>query len=167
MFAFRKLFGRKPKAAVQPPVEPPAAAEALSGPTLNMWYTYGRHRYYSAGEPVEVVFTNARKGILRVIVDDRGMIRDFPGIEDLEKIAPMIENGSMEPKVRFRTDFQRCENGIMMLWQIQPDGRYWEDDDGFGMEHDMEIYLYSVLNEEGRFTAPFRLYRVNGKDCRT
>ena len=47
-----------------------------------------------------------------------------------------------------------------MLWQIQPDGRYWEDDDGFGGSPDEEVTLYAFLDEEGNFDGPFRIYQV-------
>ena len=47
-----------------------------------------------------------------------------------------------------------------MLWEIQPDGRYWADGDGFGAESDYEIQLYSYLDVQGKFTAPFRIYSI-------
>ena len=39
--------------------------------------------------------------------------------------------------------------------EIQPDGRYWMDEDGFGMEDDEEIWLCADIDEEGRFITPF------------
>lgn len=160
MGIFEKLFRRKRTAA---PSQTAPAPEP-KGPELSAWYTYGRHRYYRTGDKTEVIFTNERKGIRRIIVDDFGMIRDFPGFQDPERIRALLDNGKLEPKIRFRTDFSRKEDGIHMHWQIQPDGRYWADDDGFGMENDCEVYLCSVLDDEGRFTGPFRLYQVNGRN---
>lgn len=161
MGIFEKLFRRKAAAPEQKPVV--ELPKEPKGPDLSQWDTFGRHRYYSPGDEVEVIFTNGQKGIRRVIVDDFGVIRDFPGIEDPDRVRALLDNGSMEPKIRFRTDFCRKEDGIHMLWQIQPDGRYWADDDGFGMENDCEVILKSVLDDEGRFTMPFRLYEVNGR----
>ena len=40
-------------------------------------------------------------------------------------------------------------------WQVQPDGRYFADEDGFGMENCEEIWLRSYLDEKGNFTEPF------------
>ena len=39
----------------------------------------------------------------------------------------------------------------------QPDGRYFEDDDGFGAEKCEEIILYAYLNEKGRVVTPFSI----------
>lgn len=40
-------------------------------------------------------------------------------------------------------------------WMVQPDGRYWEDEDGYGGYDDYEVVLYALLNKEGRFITPF------------
>lgn len=51
-----------------------------------------------------------------------------------------------------------------MVWEIQPDGRYWEDDDGFGGESDLEILLYTYLDDKGNFTGSFRTYSIGGEE---
>lgn len=43
----------------------------------------------------------------------------------------------------------------VFCWMVQPDGRYWADEDGYGMEDDYEVNLYAVFNKEGRFITPF------------
>lgn len=43
----------------------------------------------------------------------------------------------------------------VVSWCIQPDGRYWEDEDGFGGTSDVEIELYSLIDRQGRFCLPF------------
>lgn len=40
-------------------------------------------------------------------------------------------------------------------WMVKPDGRYWADEDGYGMEDDYEVNLYALFNKEGRFITPF------------
>lgn len=40
-------------------------------------------------------------------------------------------------------------------WMVRPDGRYWADEDGYGMEDDYEVNLYALFNKEGRFITPF------------
>jgi len=42
-------------------------------------------------------------------------------------------------------------------WTLQPDGRYFEDEDGFGAENCEEITLYSYIDTNGIFTEPFKL----------
>ncbi len=106
-------------------------------------------------------FVNPSKEIRKKIVDEKGAILDFPGIEHPELIKQMLHEGSMDPYVEYRTEFHHQEDGSwMMIWQIQPDGRYWADEYGFGGENDAEIRLYTYLNENGKFTAPFRIYNV-------
>lgn len=41
-----------------------------------------------------------------------------------------------------------------MIWTVQPDGRHWMDDDGFGDEDQPAIALYTFIDEAGRFTTP-------------
>lgn len=48
----------------------------------------------------------------------------------------------------------------LMVWEVQPDGRYWEDEDGFRGTSDPEVKLYSHIDTLGCFSAPFRLYQV-------
>lgn len=41
----------------------------------------------------------------------------------------------------------RFENGVAEVsWQLMPDGRYWMDDDGFGMTSDEEITVYAMID---------------------
>lgn len=37
-----------------------------------------------------------------------------------------------------------------------PDGRYYMDEDGFGMTDDKEVEMYGYINEEGKVTGKFR-----------
>jgi len=49
------------------------------------------------------------------------------------------------------------ENGVaMVLWQLNPDGRYYMDDDGFGMTDDEEINIYGFIDRQGHVVLPFR-----------
>lgn len=41
-------------------------------------------------------------------------------------------------------------------WQINPDGRYYEDEDGFGMTDDEEITLHGSINRTGHVIRKFR-----------
>lgn len=55
------------------------------------------------------------------------------------------------------------DGNIIMIWQVQPDGMYWRDEDGYGMTPDEEIRLYSFIDRNGRFTAPFKIYNIGTK----
>ncbi len=47
------------------------------------------------------------------------------------------------------------DGACCFCWEIQPDGRYWADEDGFGMENEEEIWLYALLDREGQFITGF------------
>lgn len=40
-------------------------------------------------------------------------------------------------------------------WQINPDGQYYTDDDGFGMTDDQEIALLGKIDRIGKVVVPF------------
>lgn len=158
---FEKLLG---KGAETGPVQ---TEEVLSWERrVEPHYTYGMHRYRREGEDATVYYIDPALGVKRKVVDSQGNILGFPGIEKEDFWVSQIESpGALKGQVRFRSDFEKCGDGRWaMLWQVQPDGRYWGDDDGFGMEHDVEIYLYSILNERGEFAEPFRIYSMGMKE---
>ena len=90
----------------------------------------------------------------RYIVDERGRIQYFPGIKDGDWKKDM--EFPLDHTVRFGFHISGFQDGkALVSWTLQPDGRYFEDEDGFGAEHYLEITLYSHLNEDGKFTEPF------------
>lgn len=93
--------------------------------------------------------------LIRKITDERGFFLDFPGV--VHGSWEYDVKGKFVPQVRFvNSIYPFGEDGLAdFRWMVQPDGRYWADDDGFGMENDIEINLVSKLNKEGRFVTPF------------
>ena len=48
-------------------------------------------------------------------------------------------------------------NGTAQVdWQLNPDGRYFSDDDGFGMTDDNEIVIYGFIDSSGNVLVNFR-----------
>lgn len=144
--------------------EIPQPAKEFAPPSVTPWYTYGDHMYRSRGDDPTVYFVNEARGIRKKIVDHNGWIQDFPGIEKEEFWVKEVSSGSLMPQIRFRTEFGRQEDKFIMRWQVQPDGRYWEDEDGFGMTPEEEIVLYTFLDLDGNFTDPFKLYRIGRRE---
>ena len=97
-------------------------------------------------------------------IDTDGNILRFPGIIQEEFWLKEVSANALRPQIRFRTSFERRKDRWIMLWQIQPDGRYWEDEDGFGAENDLEVTLYTYVDENGDYTGPFRIYEI-GDQC--
>lgn len=80
---------------------------------------------------------------------------DFPGLahgkweEDIALEDVIKEN-------RFASFiYPFADDKAVFSWIVQPDGRYWEDEDGYGMEPDNEVILYALFNKEGHFITPF------------
>ena len=145
----------------KPTVPTPAQS---AEPHWSVQYTYGMHRYRSVGEDSTVYYIDEARGIRKMIVDKYGNIQNFPGFQKEDFWAGLVDECYWKPQIRFRTDFEKRNGRFIMLWQLQPDGRYWGDDDGFGMEGGPEVTLYAFLNENGDFDGPFRVYRVGVKN---
>ena len=49
------------------------------------------------------------------------------------------------------------KNGVARVdWQLNPDGRYYMDDDGFGMTADEEIEIYGFIDTKGKVLVKFK-----------
>lgn len=60
---------------------------------------------------------------------------------------------------RFPSFIRYYQNGIAEVqWQLVPDGRYWMDDDGFGMTSDVELNIYGFIDQEANIISRFRYY---------
>lgn len=61
----------------------------------------------------------------------------------------------------FPSFIRHYENGVAEVsWQLIPDGRYWMDDDGFGMTGDVETPLYAMVDKDLNVLVKFRF--ING-----
>ena len=50
------------------------------------------------------------------------------------------------------------KNGVAEVrWEINPDGRFYCDEDGFGMTNDKEINLYGAIDRKGKVVKKFTL----------
>lgn len=106
--------------------------------------------------PVNLTFNHDEKGLHKQITDGTGWFLDFPGVvegpwrQDLEH--PFRE----QIEFVFNTGRPSDESDLLnFYWTVQPDGRYYADEDGFGMEDDEEIVLVTGMDRQGRFTGPF------------
>ena len=125
--------------------------------------TFGMHPYRSADEDSSVFFVDEKNGVRKMIIDSRGNIQNFPGMIKEDFWVKHVAPNYLKPRVGFRSSFEKRENGWIFLWQLQPDGWYWADEDGFGGEDDLEVVLYTYLNLSGDFTGPFRIYQLGNR----
>ena len=132
-----------------------------TAPTEEKIYLTRYHVGRPSDENRSVVFVNEETGATQLLIDSSGHILNFSGIDcsDLPKTQQF--SGFAPPVILYEASFERVPDGrFIMIWTVQPDGRHWMDDDGFGDEDQPAIALYTFIDEAGRFTAPFRLYRI-------
>lgn len=158
----RSAFGKDTSQPLPPgqdtPQPPSAPAEEIpESPYLTQRVVFGMRR---AGDDSSVCFVDEERGIRKLLVDSVGNIQDFPGIVQEDFWTKEVSPHALKPQIHFRTSFEKREQGWIMFWEIQPDGRYWADEDGFGMEDEEEVTLYTYVDKNGRFTGPFRIYSV-------
>lgn len=61
----------------------------------------------------------------------------------------------------FPTQIRGFENGVAEVsWQLNPDGRYYMDEDGYGMTDDEEVEIYGFIDRQGRLVVKFE--NING-----
>lgn len=52
--------------------------------------------------------------------------------------------------------WDNCKNGLIALsWMLCPEGGYFADEDGFGMEDNDELKVYCVMNDNLEVVRPF------------
>mgnify|MGYP007056186460 FL=1 len=58
---------------------------------------------------------------------------------------------------QFPSFIRGFRNGVARVdWQLNPDGRYYMDDDGFGMTDDEEIEIYGFIDTKGNVLVKFK-----------
>lgn len=57
----------------------------------------------------------------------------------------------------FPTYIYKFQNGVAEVeWQLQPDGRYWMDEDGYGMTPDERISVYGFIDTSCKVIVPYQ-----------
>lgn len=145
---FSQLLGRKPVQAEE--------SEELGPHILYGWNKRPPDK--------TITFVCRERNIRRPILGGKREIFQFPGIAEPEEVLKHMESEQLPgPTGQFGFHVERKGSRFLVLWTIQPDGRYWADEGGFGGTNDLEVQLYTYLDADGRYTGPFRLYKV-GRD---
>lgn len=114
--------------------------------------------YYKVNELPIFFYSVDCFDIIQKVIDEKGNILNFPGITEDERINKNIK---IMKDVRYEAVFKKIDhNTYLMKWMIQPDGKHWMDEDGFGIEDVYSIDLYSIIDENGNFIKPFELYQI-------
>lgn len=77
--------------------------------------------------------------------------------ETLKGMPEKAQRRAEELCFHFPSFIYKFSNGTAMVsWQLNPDGEYYMDDDGFGMTSDREINIYGFIDRQGRVVVKFQ-----------
>lgn len=95
-------------------------------------------------------FMDSNERLVTVTTEDI----DFDSLKKLPEEA--IERAECL-SFQFPSFIRGFRNGVARVdWQLNPDGRYYQDDDGFGMTDDEEIEIYGFIDTNGNVLIKFR-----------
>ncbi|MCD8235182.1 MAG: hypothetical protein LUD00_00705 [Prevotellaceae bacterium] len=84
--------------------------------------------------------------------------------KSLEGLPQDAIDKAKELNAHFPTFVRGYKNGVAEVsWQINPDGRYYMDEDGYGMTDDEEITIYSYVDRTGNPLVKFRNIKDYGE----
>ena len=95
-------------------------------------------------------FIDGNQCLLTVTEDDI----DWESLKNLPKDAIRRARALSFHFPSFIRDF---ENGVAKVsWQLSPEGRYYMDEDGYGMSNDEEIEIYGFIDQNAKVVVKFR-----------
>ena len=84
--------------------------------------------------------------------------------DSLEGVPEYAINVAKTKSAEFPTRLRCYEDGIAEVeWTLNPDGRYYMDEDGYGMTDDEQISLFGYVDKYGRVVAKFRNVRQSSE----
>ncbi len=82
--------------------------------------------------------------------------------KSLDDLPPEAIERAKNHDGHFPTIIYGFNNGVAEVeWQLNPDGRYYMDDEGFGMTNDEEISLWGKIDRTGKVVEPFTYRKKN------
>jgi len=86
---------------------------------------------------------------------DFDSLKDLP--EDVVEVAQCLS-------IHFPSFIRWFHNGVVQVdWQLNPDGRYYLDDDGYGMADDEVIEVYGFIDTNGNVLVKFRAFKESSE----
>ena len=77
--------------------------------------------------------------------------------KSLESLPDCMIERARRLSALFPTFVSRFQNGVAEVsWQLNPDGRYYRDDDGYGMTDDEETTVYGFIDTEMNVLVKFQ-----------
>ena len=99
-------------------------------------------------------FLNVNEKFVTVTTDDI----DWDSLKGLPEEA--IQR-ARDLNAHYPTRVRNFENGVAQVsWQLNPDGMYFMDEDGYGMTDDDEVEIYGFIDRQGKVVVKFQ--HING-----
>lgn len=75
---------------------------------------------------------------------------------DWESIPEEYIDRASRRCAHYPTNIRGFHNGLAEVeWELNPDGMYYMDEDGFGMTDDVECTLYATIDTNGKYVKKF------------
>lgn len=95
-------------------------------------------------------FMNGRETLCTVKQDDIDW-------ESLKGIPEDAISRARSLDFHFPSFVRKYENGVAQVsWQLNPDGMYYMDEDGYGMTDDDEVEIYGFIDRKGKVVVKFK-----------
>ncbi len=113
------------------------------------------------GDNRELYIANTQTGKIRKVSTEESLLVNDNEI-DIETIAKVCENGlhnAQSKAIRYAglNRWDGFKDGLCAIsWMLYPDGRYFADSDGFGMEDNDEEVVYAIIDTDLNIVEPFR-----------
>ena len=123
------------------------------------WYSWGEDLYLVADDFNDRYLVNKATGKIRQI-STPGHVVGFSDDEiDFATVDKLPHGYNAHSR---RMDYgaigwwDSCQDGLIALcWTLYPDGQYFADEDGFGMEDNDEERIYCVMDDDLNVVQPF------------
>lgn len=113
----------------------------------------------------ELYAANTSTGKIRKLSSEYGKLLVDDNDIDYAAIAKSCKNGignAREKAIRYAglNRWNDFKDGLCAIsWMLYPDGRYFADSDGFGMEDTDEEVVYAIIDTDFNIVEPFRPIR--------
>lgn len=130
-------------------------AGGLAGDGMALFWGRGWRNY-------ELFVANTQTGKIRKLATCGGRLLVDDSEIDYESIARMCEHGIENARCKNINysglgTWDKFSDGLCAIsWMIYPDGEYFADSDGYGMQSNDEEVLYAVMDTNLDIIEPFR-----------
>lgn len=113
------------------------------------------------GNNRDFYIANTKNGMIRKLSSGGWLLVEDCDI-DYDAISKECENGidnAQAKAIRYAglNRWDEFKNGLCVItWTLYPDGQYFADEDGFGMEDNDEENVYAIIDTNLKIVEPFR-----------